>query len=89
MSILQLDPPIPLDTPNGAGMAHLVLDPGIEHDLQWVVFIDASGACWTYRNRDVRLRPNITMNRHNVQADCSAPPAGGTVSKAPNANMRT
>ena len=61
--ILQLDPPIPLLTPRGRGLAHLVIDPGVEHSLQWVCFIDATGECWTYRNEDVRMPGNETMAR--------------------------
>ena len=33
--IVQLDPPIPLDTPRGKGMAHLLIDYGVEYHLIW------------------------------------------------------
>lgn len=33
VSMTQLDPLIPLDTPKGPGMAHLVIDYGFEHHL--------------------------------------------------------
>lgn len=61
--ILQLNPPIPLNTPRGEGLAHLVTDYGPEHDLMWTVFINETGECWTYSNREVRAVKNITMGR--------------------------
>jgi hypothetical protein len=62
--ILQLDPQIPVDTPKGPGFATLVIDNGQDHDLQWVVFIDATRECWTFRNPDIRLQKNLTMQRN-------------------------
>jgi hypothetical protein len=35
--ITQLDPPLPLETSKGSGMAHFVVDHGPETDLLWVV----------------------------------------------------
>lgn len=61
--LLQLNPPIPLVTPKGAGLAHLVIDYGVEHDLCWVVFIDSTSECWTFRNQEVRAQNNITFGR--------------------------
>ena len=61
--ILQLNPPIPVETPKGPGMAHLVIDYGVEHNLFWVVFIDATGECWTYTNPKIRAQKNITLGR--------------------------
>ena len=43
-----------------------MLDPGIDHDLQWVCFIVATGECWTYLNKDIRLVDNETMGRKRV-----------------------
>lgn len=57
----QLHTPIPLDTPRGPGWAHAVIDYGQEHELLWVIFLDESGENWIYGQRQVRLRPNITM----------------------------
>lgn len=59
--MLRLNPPIPLDTPKGKGWAHILINPSQEHSLEWVVFIDATGECWTFENQDVRLQKNITM----------------------------
>ena len=63
MTVLQLDPPLPLDTPKGKGLAHLVLDYGPEHHLLWTVAIDTTGECWTFDNTEIRFQKNITMKR--------------------------
>lgn len=61
--ITQLNPPIPLITPKGNGLAHLVIDYGCEYHLIWVVFIDATGECWSYSNPQIKIQSNITLNR--------------------------
>ena len=61
--MIQLNPPLPLNTPKGKAWAHMVIDYSQEHDLQWVCFIDATGECWTFGNRDVRIQNNITLGR--------------------------
>ena len=63
MTIWQLNPPLPLNTPKGKAWCHAVIDYGQEHDLQWVCFIDATGECWTYGNADVTIQNNITLGR--------------------------
>lgn len=60
--LTQLNPPLPIETPRGKGLAHLVIDYGPEHDLIWVCFLD-NGECWSYRNPDVRALNNVTMGR--------------------------
>lgn len=60
--ILQLDPAIPLITPRGRAIAHLVIDYGIEADLMWVCFGD-DGQIWTWPNPKVRADSNITLGR--------------------------
>lgn len=73
--LLQLDPPLPMDTPKGSGLAHLVIDYGVEADLMWVVFLDADGACWTVSNREIRMQKNWTMGRRVApQPDHGAAP---------------
>ena len=62
-SITQLNPPIPVNTPKGKGLAHLVVDYGPEYNLLWTVFIDATGECWTFANPKIRARSNISMER--------------------------
>lgn len=61
--ILQLNPPIPLSTPKGDGLAWAMIDYGVEYDLMWVVAIDETGEIWTFANPEIRAQKNITMNR--------------------------
>ncbi len=68
--ILQLNPPIPVDTPDGPGLAHGWIDYGAEHHLLWVVLRD-DGQCWTYSNEKIRGQKNITMGR--TFPDCPCP----------------
>jgi hypothetical protein len=64
LSILQLDPPLPLFiVGRGTALAHLVIDYGPEHDLVWVVFMDATGECWSVPNTEIRGQWNATMGR--------------------------
>lgn len=60
--MLQLNPSLPVVTPKGKGMAHFLIDYGIEADLIWVVFQD-DGECWSWRNQDIRAERNITFGR--------------------------
>lgn len=61
--MIQLNPPIPVQTPKGPGLAHLVIDYGPEFNLIWVVFLDESGECWSFDNTKIRAQKNITMGR--------------------------
>jgi hypothetical protein len=61
--ITQLNPPIPLSTPKGDGLAWFLIDYGAEHNLMWVVAIDETGEIWTFENPKVRAQKNITMGR--------------------------
>jgi hypothetical protein len=60
--MLQLNPPLPVVTPHGKALAHILIDYGPEHDLLWVCFQD-NGECWTWRNHDVRAETNVTFGR--------------------------
>lgn len=62
--ILQLNPPIPLQTPHGPGYANFLVDRGMEFDNEWIVFLQ-NGEIWSFLNRDVRLENNITYSRKN------------------------
>lgn len=64
--ILQLNPTIPVETPKGNGIAFFLIDCGVEHHLQWVVFIDETGECWTFENPMIRIQKNYTLNRLNT-----------------------
>ena len=66
-TLLQLNPPIPLSTPKGEGLAVLVIDYGPDFDLWWTVIIskgEFAGQIWTYANPEVRGVANITLGRH-------------------------
>lgn len=65
--ILQLNPPLPLLTPRGRALAHLVIDYGAEADLLWVCF-GTDGEIWTWPNPKVRAAKNITMGRDGADA---------------------
>ena len=64
--IHQLNPPLPVITPKGKALAHVVIDMGIEHDLQWICFQDATGECWTWSNPQIRAQINITLGRYYI-----------------------
>lgn len=61
--LLQLNPPLPLNTPRGKALAHVLIDYGAEHHLLWVCALDNGGEIWTYPNPQVRFQENISMNR--------------------------
>lgn len=65
--IIQLDPPIPMYTPKGEGLALLVIDYGIDYDLMWVVGLKENNQIWTYSNKDVRLLENETIGRSKAK----------------------
>ena len=61
--ILQLNPPIPMNSPKGQGLAILLTDYGCEYDHMWTIAIDSTGELWTFANRELRMQKNITMGR--------------------------
>ena len=65
--LVQLNPPLPLETSKGSGWAHFVIDYGPEAALLWVVFMDADGACWTVPNPEIRMSSNWTMGRRKPE----------------------
>lgn len=66
--MLQLNPPIPMNTPKGEGFAHILIDYGPESDLYWTVLITETGEIWTYANKYVRALKNITLGRTHPAA---------------------
>lgn len=80
--LTQLNPPLPMDTSKGPGLAHFVIDYGIESHLFWVVFLDADGACWTIPNPEVRLQMNWSLPRRPAARKSEKPAAAHTT--APN-----
>lgn len=68
--MLQLSPPLWLETPKGIGLAHLVTWDSMEHSLMWTVFItdgEAAGQIWTFENEYCRAPKNITIGRTNTE----------------------
>jgi hypothetical protein len=64
MSFTQLNPAMPVSVEGkGQGYAFAVIDYGQEHNLIWVVALDASGEIWCSPNPKVRMQNNWTMGR--------------------------
>lgn len=61
--MIQLNPGIPLLTPEGKGLAILVSDYGTDFDLEWTVVLDKNGQIWNYKTSKVRGINNITWGR--------------------------
>jgi hypothetical protein len=70
-AMLQLNPPLPMNTPKGEGFAHILIDYGPESDLYWTVLLKDSGEIWTFANYEVRASKNITLGRVSPES----PPA--------------
>ena len=66
--MIQLNPPLPMETPKGKAFAHMVIDYSQEHDLVWVCFDDITGECWLFRNSEVRMQKNLTFGRNQTSA---------------------
>ena len=60
--MLQLNPPIEVETPNGRGFAEVLIDYGLESDIYFVCILH-NGEIWTYSNKDIRVTQNITAGR--------------------------
>ncbi len=52
-----------MSTPKGDGWAFFMIERSQEHHIEWVIFLDNSGQCWTFQNPEVRMQNNYTMNR--------------------------
>jgi len=61
--MLQLDPPIPVETPKGSAWSIGWIDYGPDHDLLWICFIRSTRECWTFRNQDIRQVFSLTYQR--------------------------
>lgn len=64
MTILQLNPQIPMSCPKGEGFAIAMIDYSQEHDILFVIAINDTGEIWTFNNSEVRAVKNITIGRH-------------------------
>jgi hypothetical protein len=65
-TIAPISPPLPLVTPKGPADAYWIVDNGIDRAMQFVTFVRATGECWVWNQRDVRLEPNVTEGRAAV-----------------------
>jgi hypothetical protein len=73
MSFTQLEPALPVSVEGrGHGYAFAVIDYGQEHNLIWVVALDASGEIWCSPNPKVRMLNNWTMGRQVPSARMAA-----------------
>lgn len=64
MSLLQLNPPLPVQTTDGRkGFAHVLADAGQESESLLFVALDTSRELWWFRNRDLRIQDNLTLGR--------------------------
>jgi len=82
--IIHLNPPLALDTVKRPGLAHFIIDYGLEADLMWVVFMDSDGACWTVPNPEGRPRFNWTMGRRKPDPAVLLQPAAPDEARAAN-----
>ena len=62
-SILQLNPSIPVMTPDGRGEAIGWMDYGKNDELFWIVLLRATGECWAYANAVIRACPNAMFEQ--------------------------
>lgn len=65
--LTQLNPPLPMTTPKGAGLCHFCIDYGPEHNLIWVVGLRSNGEIWCFENSHVRLEQNYTFGRPSAE----------------------
>jgi len=84
--ILQLNPSIPVNTPKGVGEAILIIDYGKEDDILWTVFLDETGQCWTFNNKEIRAIKNVSIGRENVETPKAEVP--GSIMIIPNTALK-
>jgi len=84
--ILQLNPSIPVNTPKGTGEAILIIDYGKEDDILWTVFLDETGQCWTFNNKEIRAIKNVSIGRENVETPKAEVP--GSIMVIPNEALK-
>ena len=70
--MLQLNPPLPVETPHGKALAQILIDYGAEHDLVWVCFQNDTSEIWCWNNKHVRAQNNITFSRFTRGANNEA-----------------
>lgn len=86
--MLQLSPPLVLNTPKGKAVAHFLLDYGYEHDLLWVCFQHDTGECWTWSNKDITIDSNSSIGRHKANNVGKSNEESSSKSKSNKSNAR-
>lgn len=56
-------------TSKGEGLAHFVIDHGLELETYWIVFITDTNEVWQFSNIDVRSVENKTLGRGKYMAN--------------------
>jgi hypothetical protein len=75
--LLELQQPLPMETPKGAAFARFVIDYGTEHHLIWVCFLKDSGECWSFQNPEIRLAANETFGTRKTAPLSGSDSSGG------------
>jgi hypothetical protein len=60
--ILQLNPPIMVETPLGHGQAIFLIDYGIHQNTCWIVALESNGVIKHFDSNDIILSPNYTYH---------------------------
>lgn len=50
------------DTPKGQGLALFVIDRGSNSDLEWIFVITETGEIWSFKNYEIKMAKNRTLN---------------------------
>lgn len=66
--IHELKSPIPMTCEKGSGYAHFMIDRGMEHEFEWVLFLE-NNEIWSILNSKVRLESNYTYGRIKIKQD--------------------
>ncbi len=64
--VSRCDPPLPLDTPHGPGLAHWRIERGIEAETAYEVWITSgehAGEIWEFGQTVLRAQSNVTAGR--------------------------
>jgi hypothetical protein len=65
--ILQLDPPILVETPLGRGMTLFIIDYGMHQNTCWIVTLEENGVIKHFDCNDVVLSTNYTYGLNLVK----------------------
>jgi len=66
VSVTRCDPPLPVTTPKGPGLAHWRIERGIEMPTAYEVWISSGEFAlqiWEFDQRDIRAEHNVTARR--------------------------